>query len=208
MGDGPPRTSRVVDWTLSPAKWGAVGILALLGLGGMAWSIIGAESGPGVPQLATASPDREPDGLAGVSGLVDPRLGVVDMDSTLGDVGRAGPDDPDAAGAALGGSLGDDPMATGPASRVEPGTTQVPRAEPPIAPAPEVTPGGIARLVNLNTATEGELRLLPGIGPARARAIIDDRAAHGPFRSIDDLERVRGIGPALIEGLRRFARVR
>jgi competence protein ComEA len=55
--------------------------------------------------------------------------------------------------------------------------------------------------INLNTATAAELEELPGIGPATAAAIVSDRDAHGPFASVDDLSRVRGIGPAKLEQL-------
>ncbi len=56
--------------------------------------------------------------------------------------------------------------------------------------------------VNLNTATAAELDELPGIGPATAAAIITDRDQHGAFQTVDDLARVRGIGPAKLEQLR------
>ncbi|MBL8764430.1 MAG: helix-hairpin-helix domain-containing protein [Phycisphaerae bacterium] len=55
---------------------------------------------------------------------------------------------------------------------------------------------GLERRVNLNTAGAAELELLPGIGPAMARRIIEHRGAHGPFRSMSDLDAVSGIGPA------------
>jgi competence protein ComEA len=55
--------------------------------------------------------------------------------------------------------------------------------------------------VNLNTATADALDGLPGVGPATAAAIVRDREQHGPFRSVGDLERVRGIGPAKLEQL-------
>ncbi len=62
--------------------------------------------------------------------------------------------------------------------------------------------GGGAGPVNLNAATAAELDELPGVGPATAAAIVQDREQHGPFRSVGDLERVRGIGPAKLEQLR------
>ncbi len=48
-------------------------------------------------------------------------------------------------------------------------------------------------VVNLNTATPEELRLIPGVGPARVRNILAYRRAH-PFRIVDDLARIKGIG--------------
>jgi competence ComEA-like helix-hairpin-helix protein len=59
--------------------------------------------------------------------------------------------------------------------------------------------GGI---VDLNTASAAELTLLPGIGDALARRIVDWRQAHGGFRSVDQLLDVSGIGPAKLEALR------
>ncbi|MGD9688967.1 MAG: ComEA family DNA-binding protein [Phycisphaerales bacterium] len=64
---------------------------------------------------------------------------------------------------------------------------------------------GVAAPINLNTAGATELQLLPGIGPALAARIIADREANGPFASVEDLDRVRGIGPRTIEKLRDLA---
>ena len=61
--------------------------------------------------------------------------------------------------------------------------------------------------VSLNTASVEELAQLPGLGPKRARAIVEDRRRHGPYRRLEDLMRVRGIGPRLIERLRDRGRV-
>jgi comEA protein len=57
-------------------------------------------------------------------------------------------------------------------------------------------------VVNLNTATAEELDRLPGIGPTRARAILELRARLGRFRRIEDLMRVKGIGRATFRKLR------
>jgi len=48
-------------------------------------------------------------------------------------------------------------------------------------------------VVNLNTATPEELSLIPGVGPARVRNILAYRRAH-PFRTVDELARIKGIG--------------
>jgi competence ComEA-like helix-hairpin-helix protein len=58
--------------------------------------------------------------------------------------------------------------------------------------------------IGVNTASEAELGLLPGIGPALAARIAADREANGPFPSVDDLERVSRIGPVTVEHIRPF----
>lgn len=56
--------------------------------------------------------------------------------------------------------------------------------------------------VNLNSATKDELVALPGIGPSKAQAIIDYRTQNGPFRSVDEVRKVRGIGEKLFQQLK------
>lgn len=80
-------------------------------------------------------------------------------------------------------------------------------AEPPMdAPAA----GGEGRApparLNLNTATVEQLEALPGVGPATARAIVEHRTRHGPFRSVRDLLDVRGIGEAKLAALEKLVR--
>jgi competence protein ComEA len=64
--------------------------------------------------------------------------------------------------------------------------------------------GGVAAEapVNLNTATLDQLESLPGIGPALGQRIIDYREQHGPFRTVDDLLEVSGIGDKRLADLR------
>jgi comEA protein len=57
-------------------------------------------------------------------------------------------------------------------------------------------------VVNVNTATADELVRLPGIGDAKARAILDYRKEKGAFKSVDQLREVKGIGEAALERLR------
>ncbi len=61
---------------------------------------------------------------------------------------------------------------------------------------------------DLNTATLDQLDALPGLGRAKATAILDHRAAYGPFRSMDDLLAVPGIGLPTVRVLRKWATVR
>lgn len=61
--------------------------------------------------------------------------------------------------------------------------------------------------VNINAATAAELELLPSIGPALAQRIIDERTRLGSFKSIEDLDKVRGIGPRTLERLRPLVRI-
>lgn len=56
--------------------------------------------------------------------------------------------------------------------------------------------------IDLNTATAAQLEELPGVGPSIAAAIIEHREREGPFRSVDELLDVPGIGPARLEQLR------
>jgi competence protein ComEA len=81
-------------------------------------------------------------------------------------------------------------------------------AAPPSAPVvPSSTsakaPDGV---VNLNDASEEELERLPGIGPAKARAIVEHRRSH-PLRKIDELVKVKGIGRKTFGRLRPYLTV-
>jgi comEA protein len=56
-------------------------------------------------------------------------------------------------------------------------------------------------VVNVNSADAAELDSLPGIGPTVAAAIVAYRQTNGPFKSLEDLDNVKGIGPKLLEKL-------
>jgi competence protein ComEA len=78
-------------------------------------------------------------------------------------------------------------------------------------PTPALPPAGAAStqsgpaaggVVNLNAATATELDSLPGVGPVLAQRIVDYRAQHGPFSSVEQLREVSGIGAAKFANLR------
>ncbi|MTB87693.1 ComEA family DNA-binding protein [Aeromicrobium senzhongii] len=81
-------------------------------------------------------------------------------------------------------------------------------APPPAAAAPGASsgsaaaPGAPAGQVNLNTADLVALDTLPGVGPVTAEAIVAWRDENGPFRSVEDLLDVKGIGEATLAELR------
>jgi competence protein ComEA len=89
----------------------------------------------------------------------------------------------------------------------------VPRVgeEPPAeATVDAADPGGEAgagALIDINAADRAALESLPGIGPATAQAILDERSRRGVFRSVDELLEVRGIGPAKLAAIRDRVRV-
>jgi competence protein ComEA len=71
--------------------------------------------------------------------------------------------------------------------------------------APGAAGDGPAATTSLSSASPAQLEELPGVGPATAAAIVAHREANGPFRTVDDLLEVRGIGPAKLEQIRPLA---
>ncbi|HEU5323238.1 MAG TPA: helix-hairpin-helix domain-containing protein, partial [Methylomirabilota bacterium] len=61
--------------------------------------------------------------------------------------------------------------------------------------------------VDLNSATPDDLARLPGVGPSLAARIVERRQSGGTFRSIEDLRRVKGIGPVKLERLRHLVTI-
>jgi competence protein ComEA len=69
------------------------------------------------------------------------------------------------------------------------------------------TEAGRPALVDLNHAGRADLEQVPGIGPGLAKEIADDRDRRGPFRSVEELRRVRGMGPVTFDKVRAYFRV-
>lgn len=117
--------------------------------------------------------------------------------------------------AAAGGALPDGvPDALNLADRVEDGqkiavpTKKELEAAPPpavavTAPSGSKAPAPLAK-ANVNTATVAQLDSLPGLTPTVAKNIVEYRTKHGPFKKLEDLDKVSGIGPATLEKLRPF----
>jgi competence protein ComEA len=61
--------------------------------------------------------------------------------------------------------------------------------------------------VNINTATSEELQQVPGIGPATAQKILQMRKSYGPFKSVDDLLAIRGLGQKRLDKMRKYLTV-
>ena len=64
-----------------------------------------------------------------------------------------------------------------------------------------------AAVTDLNRAGRAELEQVPGIGPTLAKAIDEHRTRKGPFKSVEELRQVKGVGPATLEKVRPFLRV-
>jgi len=86
----------------------------------------------------------------------------------------------------------------------EPDLIAVPNTEHPQDSTTKPTVSNKPALLNINTAAAEELQTLPNIGERMAERIIDYRTQHGDFTSVDDLQKVKGVGPKTIEKLRPF----
>lgn len=85
------------------------------------------------------------------------------------------------------------------------------RLATPAAPPTNVRSSGrkeaqLTELIDVNQASRDELQGLPGIGPALSQRILDERARR-PFHSVEELRRVSGIGPKVLEKLRPYVTV-
>lgn len=202
--------------------------LALLGQG-IRWWVSRPDEAPGDVQLLAALPPRSPaahrDSILALSRPLEPgeridadratprelarlpRVGLALAKRIVADREARGP---------FGGPAGLDRVAgVGPGLLATIGPHLAFSGPPPPAAPPVVTAagarapaaGGDSVPLDLNAAGVAELDALPGIGPARARAIVAYREVNGPFRAVQDLARVPGIGPAALGRLQARLRV-
>ncbi len=79
---------------------------------------------------------------------------------------------------------------------------QAPATSPTPAMKPAATAPQVAGKVNINTADEAGLTSLKGIGKVKAQAILEYRQKNGPFKTVDDLIKVEGIGDKTVANLK------
>jgi competence protein ComEA len=211
----PGRTARLDPGR--PGAWAlwAVAVLAATAVVGWTWlgrpaveevpltAATEATAGPGTPSATSAAGTPTATGgtvvVSVIGQVVAPGLVTLPSGSRVAD-----------ALSAVGGLLPDaDPASVNAAAVLSDGqqiAVGVPGAAVPSGPAETAgTDGG--GLLDLNAATVADLDALPGIGPVLAQRIVDHRTAHGPFTSVDQLDDVSGIGPAIFADLASRVRV-
>ena len=197
----------------------AVGVVAAL-IGGLALLFADSRAPKGV---IIATPERPPAEARTPTETATPAAVAVYVSGAVGAPGvyelpsdaRAN----DALTAAGGASPDADLERVNLAKRVSDGEhIRVPRRGDPAAPTSQLAPayartdGEASSLpagkIDINSAEADILETLPGIGPARARAIVEHRQANGPFAGVDALTEVRGIGDGILESIRELIEAR
>ena len=216
---------------MSAAERRALILLLSLGLvgQGVRWWLTRPDSAPGDVQLLAALPPRSPaahrDSILALSRPLGPgeridadrasaaelarlpRVGLALAKKIVADReahgpfgGPAGLDRVPGIGPGLLAAVGSHLAFSGPSGPA------VPQPITPSQPGPPTGPA-LAEAVDLNAADVASLDALPGVGPARALAVVRYREANGPFRAVQDLARVPGFGPAALNRLAGRVRV-
>jgi competence protein ComEA len=207
------------------ARAGLVGVptpvlaaACLLAAGAVAWAAVRWTPAAGPEVFTSGGGASEPTRSAPVSRPASSQapadLFVVDV---VGAVRRAGVyrlpkgSRADDAVKAAGGALGNaDLAAVNLAAQVTDGEqlvvpVQGESAAPVTGGSAQAKPGGVAKpagKVDINHATAEELDALPGVGPSTAAKIVSEREANGPYKSVEDLMRVPGIGAKKLDALK------
>lgn len=180
---------------MGAAKYGAVGVLGFLAGVGTLWSFTSREPSP-VAAVQQPAPI-----------IVQPPQVVIQMPAQPSQPAPVTPSptappmsSPDTSlmGPPVSSDGGGDEGAAPRANAPTPTVATPPAAPVVVTPKPVSAPAG---RLNINTATVDQIQSLPGIGPALAGRIMAYRAAHGPFTSLADLDKVEGIGPKTLERL-------
>jgi competence protein ComEA len=190
-------------------------VAAVIAAAGVWWERPVPEPAPSLPVIAEHQPPPSASSTAAARELVISVVGRVNRPGLvrLVDGARVA----DALDAAGGAAPGTDLLALNLARKLSDGEqVLVGVAPPPGAPADggvQAAPGaatggaGPGSAVDLNAATVEQLDALPGIGPVTAQRILDWRAAHGRFTSVDQLREVSGIGESKFAKLKDLVRV-
>lgn len=93
-------------------------------------------------------------------------------------------------------------------ARAAPAAQALPVAQHEDARAPRAAKKDVTGKLNLNTATEDQLMLLPSVGPAKAERIVTWRKKNGGFKRVADLRRVKGFGYRTFKRLEPFLDVK
>ena len=193
----PARTHR---WA-TPGRVTATAVVVLVMLGG----VVVARAAQQSPSAVVALDETPPDAIAADGSAVQSTTVVLHVVGQVVEPGLvtlpAGARVADAIEAA-GGAVAEADLSAVNLARIVTDGEQILVPRPGEA-VPEAGGGGSGSgLVNLNAANTGTLETLPGIGPVLAQRIVDWRADHGRFTSVDELTEISGIGPALLDGVR------
>lgn len=197
MADDPNLSQRSPIAPISgPALYAAVGAIAALAGIGLGWGLWGrtprAELVTPPPREVTAQPVQRP--------VEFPQQDLSAFAPVVVQPTVAGPPTPIVAPAPA--AQPPQPVQQ-PQQQPEPPPAVVTPAAPlPVSEQPDPPAPNLTRRINVNTASQAELELLPGIGPALATRIIEHRTANGRFKTVDSLDAVKGIGPKMLEKLR------